>query len=124
MSGQGSGLNLGPRGLTMVSSNGRGACQAPDSLVEAGHIVTGDGSRFGGYGGSAGARCERWRDGEEKSLPTSPGEEVLCKHNGPPVGGAVIIRREGRFLDRACGQSVGRVGPVHRLTGSRLSHFS
>lgn len=71
--------------------------------MEVGYIVTGDGSRFGGYGGFVGVRCERWRDGEEKSLFISFGEEVFCKYNGSLVGGAVIIRREGRFLDRVCG---------------------
>lgn len=57
-----------------------------DRLLEAGHMVMEDGSRFGVFGGPAGITLLYGEMTSVKVCSPALGEEVLCKRSGPERG--------------------------------------
>ena len=83
-----------------------------DGLLEAGHMVMGDGSRFGVYRGSAGiTEMERWQVGKS-ALQTRVRKCSVQR-------GVIIRNRDGLVLR----QGLRFRGPVLRLTGSQLRNL-
>lgn len=67
----------------MVTSHGMGACQAPDRLMEVGHVGMGNESRLGVSWGCAGTTLSAGKMASRKVGSPGPGKEVFCEHSGP-----------------------------------------